>query len=190
MSEQGGRYQRSFEGLIGAIIVTVLGVVAFVVFRGFFSDPPEQDVPDVDLAAEVLNLQQNGADLVYPATLPEGWKATRVEPTPATRDQGPRYDINLFTRDDEFVGIRQADQDAAAMLADAGVDDVRTADPLTGVGDLAPTWDGWSDPDGDHAFTASLGEETVLVYGAVDPDELADVVARLTTAPLPTASPS
>lgn len=192
MSEQGGRYQRSFEGLIGAIIVTVLGVVAFVVFRSVFSNAPDQDVPEIDLAQEVFDLQESGAELVYPASLPEGWKATRVDPTPASRDQRPRYDINLFTGSDEFVGIRQADEDAAVLLADAGVDDARTADPLTDVGDLASTWDGWSDPDGDHAYTAEVGEDTVLVYGAVSADELADVVARLTADPVsrPTSTPS
>ena len=35
MSEQPGRYQRSMSGMVGALLVTILAIVAFVGFRAF-----------------------------------------------------------------------------------------------------------------------------------------------------------
>ena len=189
VSEQGGRYQRSFEGLIGAIIIIVVVVLAFVVFRGVFSDPPVQDLPEVDYREEVLGLQSNGIDVVYPADLPEGWQATEVRYQPGER---PRFELNLFTDDDDFVGIRQVEEDVDDLLEESGMEDADEADPLTGTaaGDVAGRWDAWSDTDGDHAYTTEVAGETVLVYGSVGADELADLVARLTTEALPTPAPS
>ncbi|MFB9313630.1 DUF4245 family protein [Nocardioides plantarum] len=189
MSEQGGRYNRSFEGLIGAIIVIVVAVLGFVVFRGLFSDPPEQEVPEVDYVMLVRGLQDIGVDVVYPADLPEGWQASKVQYDPGER---PRVEINLYTDDDEFVGIRQVDDDVDDLLAEAGIEDADEGTPLTGpaAGSVADRWDSWADPDGDHAYTTTVAGDTVLVYGGVSADELADVVGRLTTDSLTTPSSS
>jgi hypothetical protein len=189
VSEQGGRYTRSFEGLIGAIIIIVVAVLGFVVFRGLFSDPPEQDVPEVDLPMLVRGLQDIDVDVVYPADLPVGWSASKVSYTPGER---PRLEINLYTDDDEFVGIRQVDDDVDDLLEEAGIEDADEGTPLTGAdaGSVADRWDEWTDPDGDHAYTADVDGDTVLVYGAVSARDLAGVVGRLTTDPVPTATPS
>lgn len=190
MSEQGGRYNRSFEGLIGAMIAIVLLVLAFVVYRGLFSDPPVQELESVDYSEQVLGLQTNGIEVVYPASLPEGWRATELRYDPNTEQ--PRFELNLFTDDDEFIGLRQVDEEVDDLLVESGVDDADESDPLTGAaaGSVAEQWDGWSDEDGDHAFTTTVstevGEQTVLVYGSVPTEELVELVALLTTDPLAT----
>lgn len=189
MSEQGGRYNRSFEGLIGAMIAIVLFVLAFVVYRGLFSDPPVQELETVDYSEEVLGLQNNGIEVVYPESLPEGWRATEVRYDP--NSEQPRFELNLFTDGDDFVGIRQVDEDVDDLLGEAGVDEADEDEPLTGdaAGAVAEQWEGWSDEDGDHAFTTTVttaaGEQTVLVYGSTSADELAGLVAVLTTDPAP-----
>lgn len=187
-SGQPGRYNRSFEGLVGAMIVIVLVVVGFVVYRGLFSDPQERRVESVDYLTDVRQLQESGFEAVYPATLPEGWRATEVRVVDPGEDPG--LALNFFTDDDDFVGVRQVDEDVDDLLAASGVDDADEADPLEGVGDLAPTWAGWSDPDGDHAYSAEVGDRTVVVYGSVPAARLADLVGRLTRAPVPTPSGS
>ncbi|MDO9456939.1 DUF4245 family protein [Nocardioides sp.] len=196
MSEQGGpsgqagRYNRSFEGLIGAMIVIVLVVVGFVVYRSIFSDPPVQPIPDVDYRAQVLDLQVNGLDdVVYPADLPDGWRSTEVRFKPG---QDQRLEINFFTDDKDFVGLRQVDEDVEDLLEESGVEDAAEEDPLTGdaAGSVADRWDGWSDEDGDHAYSAEVGSQTVLVYGSVSAGDLADLVGRLTTDALPSPSAS
>lgn len=188
MSEQGGRYNRSFEGLIGAMIILVVAVLGFVVFRSLFSDPPVQPVPQVDYEALVSGLQDIGVEPVYPVDLPDGWRATEVRFDPGKQ---PRVEINLYTDDKNFVGLRQVDDDVDDLLSEVGVDNPSKGDPLTGAaaGDVAGTWDAWTDEDGDHAYSATVGEDTVIVYGSVPADELADVVSRLTTDPV-AASPS
>lgn len=187
MSEQGGRYNRSFEGLIGAMIVIVLVVVGFVAYRGLFSDPPEQGVPEVDYVTLVRGLQDIDVEVVYPADLPGGWLVSKVAYEPGER---PRVELNLYTDDEQFVGIRQVDDDVDDLLEEAGVEDADEGTPLTGAaaGSVADRWDAWTDPDGDRAYSTELDGDTVLVYGAASYAELADLVARLTTEPLDTPS--
>lgn len=189
MSEQGGagRYTRSFNGMVGAMIFIVALVLLLVLFRALISDPPDEGRPPaVDYLDSVQGLQQNGIDVVYPETLPEGWVVTEVG---AELGEEPSYRINLYTPDDEFVGIRQqgaASVELEDLLAEFVDEDTRSEDPLTGVGDLAPTWEGWSDAGGDHAYTAVVGGDSVVVFGAVDADELAELVAGLGTGPVAT----
>lgn len=185
-SGRPGRYNRSFEGLIGAMVVMVLVVVGFVVYRGLFTDPQERRLDDVDYLDAVLGLQQAGFDVVYPADLPDGWQATGVL---GARDDRV-YGLNFYTGEDRFVGLVQADDDVDDLLEAAGVENAEEADALTGVNDVAPSWQGWADGgDDDHAFSAELpgGDGmTVVVYGSAPVDELADLVGRLTTAALAT----
>ncbi len=88
MSEQGGggRYNRSASGLIGSMIVIVLVVIGFVIFRDVFSKDVDQGAPDaVDYLETVEQYQAGGLTVVYPETLPDGWIATRAEAEPVER---------------------------------------------------------------------------------------------------------
>lgn len=187
MSEQGapGRYSRTFNGMAGAMIFIVGLVVLLVVFRALISDPPEGGRPAaMDYQGSVEALQRSGVDLVYPEQLPQGWDVTDVRPE-AVEDQS--YRINLYTEDDKFVGIWQgsgADVDLDAKLAEFVDEDTRSEDPLTGVGTLSRTWEGWSDAGGDHAYSTVANGVTVLVFGDVSADELARLVEGLGTAPV------
>ncbi len=188
MSEQGGagRYTRSFNGMVGAMVFIVALVLLLVLFRTLISDPPEGGRPPaVDYLATVQGLQQNGFDPVYPESLPDGWVATEVG---AELGEDPSYRINLYTPDDNFVGIRQesaAGIDVETMLTEYVDENHAGEDPLVGVGDLVPRWDGWSDSGGDLAYSAVVGGETVLVFGDVSTAELAGFVALLSTTEIP-----
>ena len=59
-SAGGGRYQRSSGGLIGALIVTVGAVVAFVVFRALTSDDEPTPVRAIDYSAAVQGARADG----------------------------------------------------------------------------------------------------------------------------------
>jgi hypothetical protein len=63
--ERPSRYNRSFGGLLGAMIVTVLFVAAYIGFRAFTRDQPEI-VEKVDYVAAVQELQAAGVQVVYP----------------------------------------------------------------------------------------------------------------------------
>lgn len=187
MSEQGGagRYNRSFNGLVGAMLVIVVLVVGLVVLRNvvFGGQDQERRPVAVDYLSSLQGLQQNGFDPVYPETLPEGWIVTEVG---AELSEEPSYRINLFTPEDDFVGIRQETTDLDAMLAEYVDEDTRSEDPLTGVGRVSQTWEGWSDTSGDLAYSAVVNGETVLVFGDVSAVDLAPLVGSLGTTEIAT----
>ena len=54
---QPSRYNRSFGGLIGSIIVLVLVVIGIVLFRGAFRNTPEYQPDDVDAIVMRLDLR-------------------------------------------------------------------------------------------------------------------------------------
>lgn len=184
MSEASGtgqpsRYQRSFGGLIGSIIVLVLVVLGIVVFRGAFRNTPEYQPDDVDYQEMVASIQQLGLEPVYPPALPDGW-STKT----ASFDSGTRPEVDMvFTTDDEHTaGVHQADASTTDLLVTyVGDGTSESGDTLTtSVG----TWTGWDDTDDDHAWTTQVGEDTVLVYSSGDADALRTFVQSLTTDPI------
>ena len=99
VSETGspGRYSRSFNGLIGALIVTVLGVVAVVAFRSFFTDSEPYTPTPVAYLETVAQVQDGGVQVVYPRSLPEGWTATDVD---FRAGAAPEFGISALTEDE------------------------------------------------------------------------------------------
>jgi hypothetical protein len=193
VSEPGGRYNRSFNGLVGAIIITVLAVVAFAVFRGAFSrDIDETERATVDYVDSVRGLQQSGVSVVYPATLPDGWRSTGVDVAPVERPGDvPALGFDLTTADNHYAGIEVVADDAEGALEtvyDEG-DDIAVSDPLTGTPGLATDWQGWTVGD-DHAFTTAYGDRTVVVFGSAGTAGLTDLVGRLTDEPLSGVTPA
>ncbi|WP_370248925.1 DUF4245 family protein [Nocardioides sp.] len=191
-----GRYQRTFPGLIASMVVIVGLVLGFVVYTGLFRDPETLGRPEgVEYLPTVRDLQAGGLTVVYPGSLPPGWDVTLVSlDREVPEGDAPRIEINLFTPDDRFVGIRQS-QDTVADLVSLNIDEnASSEDGLSGVGSVAATWEGWADDGGDHGFSTVLtalpgvtGDTSVLVYGREDPATLQQLVALLTTDPVPAA---
>jgi len=188
--ESPGRYNRSFGGLTASVVVIVVLVVGIFLLRDLvFGTPPEPQPESVEYLDSVQQLQQNGFDVVYPVSLPEDWIVTEVG---AELGEQPSYRFNLYTSDEEFVGIRQESLESARLeeLLEQYVDEkTGREDPLIDVGDIASTWEGWSDDGGDVAYSAEVAGTTVLVFGDVPADELADLVSRLGTDEVATPEP-
>lgn len=174
------RYPRTFGGLIGSMIVLVLAVVAYYVVQRAFHDEPEVRPEAVDYLQTVQAAQQGGYTIVYPASLPAGWRATEVHFTPGDR---PVWGLPMLTDDGRYVGIQQEDAPLDDLLdtylpkgahqgADAHLDSP-----------VGSTWTTWSDGKRDHAFATQVGEDTVLVYGSAPVADLERLVGLLTTAP-------
>lgn len=183
MSEQSdrpGRYQRSFAGLVGAMLVLLVIVVAFVVFRGVFRTTPRFEPEPVDYLALVENLQQSGEHPVYPKELPEGWL---VKDARYTGGDDPVWQLSMDTADGRFVAIRQED-DSAEDLAEEWLDaDAEAGEKATVETDLGELWGTWSDEGGDLGYSIELPEptaQTVLVYGSASADEQRELLVQLT----------
>lgn len=184
MSEQTGRpgrYQRSFGGLIGSMLVLLLVVGAFVVFRELTRENPTAELEPVDYVDVVAAQQQAGRTVVYPGRLPDGWVATSASVEPGDR---PVWRLGVHTDAGDFVGLRQQDASAAEMLEIYGEKRVETAAPVTVTGALTREWQGYTVEGGDEAYAAEVGENTVVVYGSAPARDLRAFIETLTTEPL------
>ncbi len=189
MSETGsagrpGRYSRSFGGLVGAMVVTVVGVLAVFGLRSLTSDEDVFDRDPVDYLSLVRDVQVAGVDVVYPATLPSGWGASDVDFTPAP---DPAFSLSVLTEDSDYVGLRVADAPLEEMLESLVDEDYSERDPLVfsgaqAEGLIATRWEGYGDEEGDTAYAAEVDGQQVLVYGSASPQEISGYVVRLTDA--------
>jgi hypothetical protein len=179
--ERPGRYQRTTGGLIGALVVTVLAIGAFVAFRAVNRTDLEVRPDPIDHLAAVAALQDQGMRPVYPSELPSGWVATSVDMPPA--DQ-PDWGLGILTDDDTFVGMQQSKDSVDDLLHEYVDENPREGEPVGLPGSLAPTWRSFSDEGGDRALATEVDGWNILVYGSATDADLRTLVATLTTEPL------
>jgi len=174
-------YQRSTGGLVGALVVTLLVIAAFVAFRALNRDELETRPQSVDYIEQAGLAQDAGLDVVYPRDLPEGWQATSVEAAPGQR---PVWAVSLLTDDQRYIGVRQEDDQLDDLLATYVDEDVESRPEVRVPGSVAEQWQVFADDGGDLAYAAQLGDEVVLVYGSAGEEDLRLVLDRLTTEPV------
>jgi hypothetical protein len=140
----------------------------------------------VDYLAQVRVAQQSGAELVHPARLPTGWYATRVDfsssGSPGTPDQ---LELSMLTESGDYVGFVESAATLPELLTSRVDAHPQSGDPVTVDGSVVPTWSTWTDAGGDTALAATLGKESLLVFGTVSRDQLEQLAATLTTAKVP-----
>jgi hypothetical protein len=175
VSEQPGRYQRSFSGMLGALVVLLLVIGGFIAFRAVTRDDLEVEPEQVDYLETVRLAQQADLTVVYPPSVPEGWQATSVESQP-----GREWGIGFLTPDG-FAGLHQSDTPVDELLATYVDEETEELDPVD-IGGAG--WEAWQDADGDVGYLGEVDGEQVLVYGSVPATDLQDLAASLTTAPL------
>jgi hypothetical protein len=182
-SETGrpGRYNRSFGGLVGSMIVLVLVVFGIVLFRGAFRDTPEYEPEPVDYLALVQSIQLGDLAPAYPAQLPEGWIVKEATFTPGDR---PVLDLAMTTDDDHFAGMHQEDEGIDELVRTYVGTDATEGEPVTLDSRIAQQWQTFTDPGGDTAFAAEVGDESLLVWGSAPEEDLRALVESLTTAPV------
>jgi hypothetical protein len=182
VSESAGRYQRSMGGMVGALVVTVGVIIAFVVFRAITRDDLQVDREAIDYLTTVQGLQ--GSDLldpVYPPTLPKGWKA--VDATFDAEDL--TWSLDLLSEDTEFVGLVQSTLPLDDLLETHVDPHSDEGDPVVLHSPLASRWRTFTDQDGDFAVAAKVKGFQVLVYGTASKAEIEDLAASLVSRKLP-----
>ena len=159
MSEQPGRYQRSTSGMIGALLVTLLVILAFVGFRALNRSDLDVKPERVDYLAQVRYAQQAGSDVVY------------------------------LSREGEYVGIVESPESAPELVTTYVDPHPQAGAPATVDGSVVRRWNTWTDSGGDTALVARRGHgssaESLLVFGSVPRAELEQLAASLTTAAIP-----
>ncbi len=176
MSEKPGRYQRSTNGLIGAMIVTLLAIGVFVALRSVTRVDAEVKREPVDFAAAATAARGAGLDVVAPAGLPAGWTATAIS---LEQTDPPLWGMGILTDTDAFVGLRQ-EEASVADLVDANIDeDAVEGEPLSLPSAIGDTWQSWTDDGGDTGYSIEYGDQTVLVYGSAPPEDLQRFIVLL-----------
>lgn len=182
VSETGAkRYPRTFNGLVASMIVCVVAVVGYWVLQNGTHSAPTISPKAVDYTGTVKEIQTAGQSVVYPSSLPSGWKATDARYTPG--DQ-PSWAVPMLTGDGKFAGLqvqRTPVLDVVHEYIDNNAHQGSIVRIPSAVGD---SWLEWSDSGGDHGFSAKVGKDVVLVYGSASVADLRTLVASLTTAPL------
>ena len=165
-------YPRGLQGLIGAMVATVVLVLAtWVVSRPQKQDLP-QAVPAIDYSAQLQTAREQAPfDVLAPETLPDGWRATSArwrgsEPTVT-------WHLGVLTDDDTYVGLEQSNATASSFIEDS----TRADEPRGPV-----------EVDGTSWQTYESGTETALVL--VEEDVTTVVTGTATRADLVTFAES
>ncbi|WP_248580688.1 DUF4245 family protein [Nocardioides sp. InS609-2] len=180
MSEQGGRYQRSAAGMVGALIVTVAAIAAFVGFRAINRNDLDVTPDTVDYLEAVSALQGAGREVVYPPTLPDGWRVTSLDSVPGDR---PAWGLGMLTDDGAFVGVRQEDESIDNLVEQYVDEDAAEGESLSVPDGLATSWSSWTDDGGDVGYAADVDGESVLVYGSAGAADVQELLELLTKDP-------
>jgi len=176
VSEQAGRYQRSTQGMIGALIVTLVVIGAFVVFRAVNRDDLEIKPEPVDYLGSVRYIEESGESVAYPPKLPEGWICTTAHYS-AGRD--PEWDMGMLTSGGSFVGLREEDASVEELVSTLVDDNAEEGPPVNLDSPLGDVWRTFTDSGGDYAVALEREDETLIVYGSAPDDQIRDFTESL-----------
>lgn len=190
MSQQGaapepagrpGRYRRTPGGLTGALVVTVVAVVAFAGVRSLVMPDREVERRSVDWQAQVeAGRADDRLSIQAPRELPADWVATAAEYTAA-----PSWQLALLTDDERYVGVYERPA-STEDLVEEHVDEAAEQGEDIELGGV--TWETWTDAGGDYAVVREGSPVegvgvAVLVVGSAPPTVVRDLAAVLEPAP-------
>lgn len=170
-------YQTSLAGLVGAMLLCLLIIGAFVGIRSLVRDNQTFTPDAIDYRPVVKAYQDAGADALYPASLPEGWKVTSIENAPGSN---PVFGMGILTDEEKFIGFSWQDSGPRGMV-EARIDEPKEGDEVELPSDLITgPWTLWTS-DKDSAWTADLDGRTVMVWGSLPMADVETLVESLTT---------
>jgi hypothetical protein len=173
VSEQPGKYERSFAGLVAAMLLLLLVVGAFVVIRDSVRQEPANPVEPVEWRGAATYARQEAAfDLLAPRRLPPGWYATSVR---FERGDDQSWHLGVLTDEGRYVGLEQTTDSPSTMVEEFVDQEAERGDDVVVEGQ---TWQAWAD-DKDEALVLEGDDVTTLVVGTVSQEVLADFVRTL-----------
>jgi hypothetical protein len=146
--------------MIGAMVVLLLFIAGYVAFRALIRQAPPSPVHAVSYRPEAAYARKQASfDLLAPAALPAGWRATTVSFTPAPKQH---WHLGILTDKGRYVGLEQGKQPVSDMVKVYVDKAARRGAPVTVAG---RRWQTWRDGSGDLALVSTLGRATTLVVG-------------------------
>ncbi|MBD3944335.1 DUF4245 family protein [Nocardioides ganghwensis] len=163
--------------MTGALIVTVIAVLAFVAWRGLFRTDVDDTPVAVDWQESVELAQQADLEVVHPRELPAGWIATSVD---LSAGDDPQWGMGVLTDDGRFVGIRQQDASVDALVELYVDEEAEAGEEATVSSEITDSWQTWSDEGGDRGYSTEIGDEALLVYGSAPVEDIEAYLGLLT----------
>jgi len=165
--------------MVGAMVVVLLFVLAFVIFRALNRDNSTIHPEAVDYQPIAAAGRADGRiDVWAPKTLPKGWAATA-----ARYDTGANPHWHLSASDGKhYLGIEEGIDGLAAELQRATQG---TLVPAGSVEISGVTWSVYTDSQGDYAVARAMPSktprypETLVVVGTTPPAEVRAYAASL-----------
>jgi hypothetical protein len=174
------RYQRSPGGLIGAMLVTVLAVLAFTAFRAITRDNEPTPVRGVDYASSVRSASADKKLLVLaPDRLPPGWTATSAT---YTSGASPSWHLGTLTDDRQYAGVEESLSGISDLVEEHVDVNAKRGKDVTIDGEK---WQTWTDSGGDYSVTHTVrardgSPETILVVGSATHEQVRQLAESLT----------
>lgn len=166
-------------GMVGAMLVLVGCILAFVVFREVNREVPEVQPEAIDWQAAVNAAADAGHPVVAPEDLPAEWIATSMTFQPT---DPPTFGLGVLTDEGRYVGLRQEDERRDDLLKTYVDDDAVEGDPVEVEGEFAGEWQTWTDQGGDTALLLQREDDVLLVYGSAPVEDLLRFASSLRTA--------
>lgn len=174
------RYELPLSNMVGAMLVVILFVVGFVIFRALNRDNSGVQSAPVNYLSTVAEGRADGRIGVWaPAKLPAGWRATRASYVGAPN---PHWALSA-TDGNHYLGIAEGIDGVAAQLASAALQGTPTAAGKVQAG--AYTWTVYTDSQGEYALVRTMPSkiprypETLVVVGTTAPSEVRSFAASL-----------
>ncbi len=160
--------------MVGAMVLLLLVMGAFVAFRDLNRTEPEDPIKPVEWQdAASYARQEADFDLVAPRRLPDGWIATSVRFDQAQDDQA--WHLGMLTQERRYVGLEQTQDPAVTMVEEFLDPEAERGEDVVIDG---RAWQTWSHEDED-ALVSEGSDATALVTGTVSQEELARFAGSL-----------
>ena len=165
---------RTPANLWRALIPILLVVIGLVAWQRL-SEPDTSGVHVVDTAGPIAAArQQAGFPLLVPSGLPDWWRSTSTEFTPAGQYSAATFRIGYVTPAGRFAEFLESDGPADAVAAPYGVLTDRGA-----VGIAGASWREFRTSDDRTLLRATIGKVTAIVTGNAAMSELSALAAAL-----------
>ena len=168
------RPPRGIRGLMGAMVATVVLVLAiWVVSRPQKEDLPAA-APAIDYSAQLDTARSQAPfDVLAPESLPDGWRATSAQ----WRGSEPAvtWHLGVLTDDDTYVGLEQSNAGASSFIEDS----TRADEPRGPVRIDGRTWQTFESGT-ETAFVLVEEDVTTVVTGTATRGDLVTFTESLT----------
>ncbi|WP_310964862.1 DUF4245 domain-containing protein [Nocardioides terrisoli] len=174
------RYELPVSSMVGAMLVVLAVIGAFVAWRALNRDNEGVRTPTVDYSGWVRAGRTDGRlQIVVPTPMPKGWRATSASYTAGV---SPHWHLGVLTSGNEYVGIEEGIASVGSMVHQYVDPNAQHGKPVTIHG---VRWQTWTDSGGDYAVVRHLKApkgtypETLLVVGSAAPAQVRSYAASL-----------